>query len=501
MTVSSPERAPRRFVWLALLLLLGSALRLWNGAEASLKLDDFHTLHHARASDLKELFTSLERDNHPPLSFLLVRSCHLAWGEREWALRLPAFLAGLATLLLVWRLSRHFACTGARVAATLLLASSSLHIELSTDLRMYGLLALASAGLLDGLVDLLQEGRGSLRTAFWIAVGLHTHYHFLYSLACLSLAALALVAFASEYRPRTRALLAAFGLGGLLALPWYLLGFPAQLEHGLSPGGSETDLQRLLEGLVHLVLWNISVGGPQLRAVFLAGAAALLALALAGWCSLSRDRRRALPVLLGAGAFAAPALAALSAWLLPRAGYEWRYLAGALAPFVLLVGSEACAGGPAARLRHGALWFVCASATLLAVLNSRDPGEEDYQGAVREIAARIAPGDAVVAADFQPPFFPQGLGWDFYWSRFATGKPPPTRLPVKQFALASPAGLQGVPRVYCCLRSLPSRCALLVKLRSEFSPGEDPLDQVSNEEVRVYGRSVFLHVFTRDEDP
>lgn len=491
LTVHDLERSRPRPALLLGLLALAAALRLWNASLASLKLDDFHSLYHARAADLGQFFETLQRDNHPPLAFLLVRAARAVFGEDPWGLRMPSLLAGLGGIALVWRLSRRLSCPAARIAATGLLAVSSLHIELSGDVRMYALLALCTAGLLDGLLDLLEDGRGVLRTALWTAAGLHTHYHFLYTLACLAAGALGLAWFASGYRPRRRALLLALALGGLCATPWYLLGFPAQLEHGLPPGGSSISIQRLLEGLVHLVLWNLSIGGPVLRAVFLVASALVLALALTGlgasWRAGARERKSALPLLLGLGAFAAPALTALLAWLVPRAGYEWRYLAGALAPFVLLVGSEACATGHAARLRRSGLSCVCACATLLAALNVVDPGGEDYRGAVSAVAARICPADAVVAVDAQPQLFPQALAWDYYWARAGRGLPVPRRLATRGYALVAPQELSNVPRVFCCLRSLPAECHLLRQLRQVFP----------REEVQPFGRSVYLHVFSR----
>lgn len=474
------------------LFALALGLRLANMAFGSLKLDDFHSLHHARASGLGPFLRVLVEDNHPPLGFALLAASRSIFGESAWALRLPALLAGLGTLLLVWRMGARLPGPAARFAATWLVATSTLHIELSTDVRMYSLLALASAGLLDALWTRLEEGRGAGRIALWTVVGLHAHYHFLYVLAALGGATLLLALTRPVYRAALRPCLGDFGLAGLLSAPWYLAGFPLQLAHGLAPGGSDASALRFLEGLKNLVFLNVSVAGEALRVLGLAASALLLA--LAAWAALSElgrartARRPAGAVLLLAAALGVPLLAWCGARASARAGYEWRYLLGALPAFSLLVGAQADAAGRLRALRRVMLLVVGGSALPLAIANARDPGEEDYRGAIAWITERAMPDDAVVAADWQPRLFPHGIAWHYYAPLLAGAQAPPVELAyTDDFALVEPALLEHHGRIFCCLRSLPAQCALLQALRRTHAA----------EETRVFGRSVYVHVFTR----
>ncbi|NOT30651.1 MAG: hypothetical protein HOP15_09420, partial [Planctomycetes bacterium] len=107
-----PGQAAAPGLFLAL-LALALLLRVANGALGSLALDDFHSLHHARAADLASFFRVLVQDNHPPLHFLLVRAARALFGEQAWALRLPALLAGLGALAFVWRIGARLACARA----------------------------------------------------------------------------------------------------------------------------------------------------------------------------------------------------------------------------------------------------------------------------------------------------------------------------------------------------------------------------------------------------
>lgn len=482
----APSPGPRTGAFFAL-FLLALGLRLVNAAYGSFKLDDFHSLHHARAPDLASFFRVLQQDNHPPLSFLLVRGARALFGEAPWALRLPALLAGLATLVPVWRIGARLGCARARVVATALVAVSSLHLELSSDLRMYALLALAGAGLLEALLDALEDGRGAWRIGLWTVIGLHAHYHFLYALAVLGSATLYLGT-RPAYRTRLRACLLGFAAGGLLSAPWYLLGFPIQLAHGLAPGGSNATFLRLLEGFKNLVFLNVSVSGPTLR-VFLLGASALfLLLAALGALRMARaSGRTALPVLLAGAAFLVPLLGWSAAHLSTRAGFEWRYLAGALPAFALLAGSEACAEGAMARARRAATLLVLTSALALALFNARDPGEEDYRGAARWVLARSTAADALVAADWQPRLFPHAIGWHYYAAEAPAASLPESLEHTDSFALVAPDRLDAHERVFCFLRSLPDGCSLLDTLRERYP----------HEEVRAFGRSIHVHVFTR----
>jgi 4-amino-4-deoxy-L-arabinose transferase-like glycosyltransferase len=475
-------------VWLFVLAL---AMRLVNGATGSLKLDDFHSLHHARADGLARFFEVLSQDNHPPLFFLVLRSVRALFGETPFALRLPSLVFGLALVPMTWHVARRLTPRG-RFLATFLVAVSSLHVELSSDARMYSLLALASTAFLSELLDVFEEGRSGLALGLWMAVGLHTHYHFLYVLLLLGGGALALACFEPSLRPVRVRLMAGLALGLLLALPWYLLVFPGQLGHGLAPGGSDGSPLRLLEGYKNLVFWNVSVSAQRFRWIGLAGSAALLAAAALGAFFALRTRdplRRARGALLVLTAIGVPALAALVTQLSPRAGFEWRYVSGALVALCWLAAEAGTEAGAWLRTRALGTAGVALAALVISLANLADPGEEDYRGAVTALLAEVRPGDKVVAADWQPELFPHALGYRYYAAQLGAGRELPALLDFdRDFSLVAPAELDSAPRVFACLRSMPDGCALLQLLRHRYP----------HETVRPFGRSVYLHEFGRD---
>lgn len=475
------------------IVALALLLRAANSWLTSLHLDDFHTLYHVRAPDLAEFFHRLKQDNHPPLSFLVVRLVRSLLGEDEFVLRIPAILYGAATVPVVWQIARRLPSRAARAIAALFVACSSLNLELSSDLRMYSLLTLALAGFLGAALDLLEEKRGFARCVLWTVVGLHTHYHFIHALAVV-VGACVIVAFLhDELRPGFWRMVGALGVAAVLSLPWFALGFPAQLAHDLPPGGSEVSFGRLAEGLVHLVYLNLRLGGTVLRPVFLAGGAVLLGLAALAALEIGVKEREhtasgAWLVIL-ACAVLLPAWSALASWLMPRAGFEWRYIAGAVAPLALLTARGAFAPGPLARLRRVAAAAAVVAALVLCAINVRDPGRENNRDAVRAIVTRADAGDAVVAAEWQPRLFPHSGAWNYYAPRLV---PPARELPhlvdfLPDFTFPPGTDFSPYRRVFFMGRSIPDHMPMLLDLRKQFP----------HETKELYGMSIWMLTFER----
>jgi len=390
---------------------LAAAAALWTVGcfTRSLWGDEFHSLHHARLDTLGELFASVRSDNHPPLSFLLLRASRALFGESQLALRLPSLLAGLAFVALV-----------PRRAALWLSLVSSYALMTFTEARMYALLAalvlalgVVVARTLDG------EPRGRWLVAPLVVAGLHTHYYFVHNGFVLALVVVALAAARQPLRPRARSLVLPALAGAAAFVPWLLWGFVEQIGHGLSPGSDDKSLARWLQSFAHLLFVNASLGGAWVtRAVALPGAAAAAVLAVAGVVRLARRASPGAVVAL-ALAIGVPVWAVLVAWVWPRAHYNLHYVAGSLgAAFVVLgagLGARRAASGAGLVVLSicGAVVFVTAAA--VTAVNLASPGIEDYRGAIAHVLAHAEPGDALLLKpiwDLDPERSP--TAWDYY---------------------------------------------------------------------------------------
>ena len=468
----------RGALWAVWVVVAAAAvLRLVFASRKGLVLDEFHSTFHSTRESFGALLETLRLDNHPPLSLLAIRASRAAFGDGELALRAPALAFGLLEILLVARIARRL--LGAPVAwvAAGLLAVSSLHVDFSSQARMYALLALAVTGLIEAVTTVLATAPGEpagaarSRAGLWIAVGLLTHYFFLQYLVWIALV-LGLACRTPALRTRVLRLVLPTGVAVLFCLPWYLTGFREQLVHGLPPGGKDVGLLALAEAFVHLFYLNVRLGGPFLRLVFIASGGLALALAAAGLVALLRELRqpteRASAALLGCVAVVVPAAATAAALAVARAGFTWHYVLPSAAAAAVLVAANVALPGATFARRVGVA-IVAAGALTLTILNVASRGREDYPGAVAAILEAHRPGDAVIAVEWQPAFFPQGGPWDYYAPRLTpAGAEAPQRLAMTGFTLARPRELESFERVLLLRTSLPADQHLMRLLTERF---------------------------------
>lgn len=462
---------PRERIALAVLLAVQLALALAGAATKSLVQDEFHTRFHASAAGLGELFANLRLDNHPPLGFLLVRVSRNLLGDSELALRAPLILCGLLGTVYIARLCRRLSAEPLAGAAAWALCSTQL--EFSTQARMYGLSALCCAGALDALARLggaaAPRARDTAELALWVAAGLLTHYYWILYASALAGALVLGALVAPRGRALLRRALPAGALAGLFCLPWYLSSFREQVASGLPPGMVRSRASDLLEVYLHLLAWNVSLGGAALRIAFIAGAGLGVALCATGLVRAWRAGRREAATVAATLAFGVPFAAGLAAMLWGRMGFNWSYVLPSLPPLVLGIGWSARRSRSGARLAALAI----TSGLALSVLNAFAPASEDHRAAVRWVHAHWRTGDVLYVAERQGQVFDQGMAWDYYAPRVAGEFPPPhpeRRLATVWFDVEDPAGLEGHVRVIL-MAKVAGSMAILARLR-ELYPRE-----------------------------
>ena len=448
------------------LLALGAALRVAFACRKGWVLDEFHTDYHAQRATLELLFQGLLQDNHPPLSFLLVRVAGAVLGTSDLALRAPALLCGALEPLLAAALARPFGRRASRFAAALVV-TSSLHLDFASQVRMYAPFSLAVTAATLGLRRRLRGAGGAwlLGLGAWCAV--HLHYHAAWFLAALTLAGLAGAARQPSPGRCACRILIPLLLAASASLPWVLLGLLPQLRHGLPPGGDDLGLPALGEAVLHLLALNIRLGGPAGRAVFALAALCVVLVAAAGLLLRLRARGpardsglREEALLLAAMGFLPPLLAFVAARLHPRAGFTWHYLLPALPAVAALAGSLAD--------RRSVRLLLTSAATALFVLcglNLAGRGTEDFRGAAEWIRGEAQPGDAVVCVEYQPPVFPTGRPWD----RYGAGPGAPPRLATTGIHLDDPAGRLEHPRLWLMSSALPRSVDLVQQLEASHT--------------------------------
>lgn len=164
------DLAPRVAGWaLAAVTVLALALRLFH-AGADLWIDEISPIVDYGAMPVAQVLGSYLRSNNHLLNTLLLKLAIATFGEREWAVRLPAILFGVAAVPALYWCARLALSRRASVGAALLLAVSYHHVFFSQNARGYSaylLFALLAARL---LVNGLREDRPAVWGAYVAAV-------------------------------------------------------------------------------------------------------------------------------------------------------------------------------------------------------------------------------------------------------------------------------------------------------------------------------------------
>jgi uncharacterized membrane protein len=176
-----PNESERRWTWIgAGVVLAGCALRFWDLGGKSLWFDEALSIDDSRSLEVK--FGS---GYHPPLFYYLLHAWMRAFGDGEVAVRLVAAIPGAATVALVWLAARRMFGARAGAFAAAVIASASLHVEYSQEVRMYALATCFAALAALCLAELLarEPAAGARERWAWAAaytaaayLALATHY-------------------------------------------------------------------------------------------------------------------------------------------------------------------------------------------------------------------------------------------------------------------------------------------------------------------------------------
>jgi uncharacterized membrane protein len=329
------------------------------------------------------------RAGHPPLFFVLTWLLARLPGPAEWLLRLPAALAGVGAVAVLYRLTRTVAGPGAALLAAALLAVHPQHVELSTMARAYAVVALL--GLASSRVLLAPGRRGPRLPAFaaLTAIAVHLHYSAL-------LVAAAHVAWLASRR-RWWAV-AAGALGAASIVPWFLwsgsVGYAAEQNLvWIPPFSEQTVTLWLTTQLVDLDVRWMSPAALALRWLLLVP---VLALVVTGALRIGRglgNREGRLIVWL----WLAPAVLGLASVATgTNVLHKARYFAtsSAVLPALAAVGILSLRLPPRLRAAAAAALLVLAAAASLAEV--REPTGTDWRGMVRVLETERRPGEELL---------------------------------------------------------------------------------------------------------
>jgi hypothetical protein len=380
-------------------LLIGVGLRLV-GLGDGLWHDEIQTLLAYGRTTLGDVLTRFDSKNQHPLYSVLANLSLQAFGDRAWALRLPAVGFGVASLWATYSLGARLTARREALLATLLLAVSYHHLWFSQNARGYTALLFFTLTGTAAFVDLL-EGRGTrvgspmLRYAASMALAVWTHATAVMTAVAHAVIWLVLLARRRD-RSGSRAWAPAWAvvLAGTVTLGLYAPLLPQFAEVVTAPtmAGTEVAWKNPAWMLAELVRGLAQGSTVPLLAL---GSAAVAG--LAGVWSYWREQPATVALLVLPGIATVVPLIVIEQNLWPRFFF---FCAG----FAALIGVRGCfelarlvAGNRGAPLATAAL-LVAAAGSAWTARSAWRP-KQDYEGAVGFVE-RVGGGeDAMVAVD------------------------------------------------------------------------------------------------------
>jgi 4-amino-4-deoxy-L-arabinose transferase-like glycosyltransferase len=368
-----------------LALIAAAALFLFFfGASQAYRSDEVWSLR-AVSMPAPAMMAELKSDIHPPLYYLMLRGWRVLVGENEIAIRALSILLTLAAAAFVYTGARDQWGPRAGLLAAAVFITSPLATLAAQMVRMYALLALASAASTAAFLRLTRDDPPN--KANWVlyvaanVLGSFTHVWFFFLLLAQGLVYLV-------HRRTSR--LAAMVAAAILSLaPYALVWLPVLLAQfkKSSAAIAWVDPPRAID-LLGTVL-------------FLGG---LFTFATPFLIKKLPNKPNSAWLPLGVALLAIVIPFALSFW---KPVYGQRFTVVALPAFAIATGSLASHREHGYRLETGLIAASCALAAILNLYNSQC----DARSAAAYLARTTQPGDTVVFTSLSR------LPIDYYWNR------------------------------------------------------------------------------------
>lgn len=178
-----PDKNPTPGLWRDLLpfLILGAVLRLWNFGEMPFTNDELSALYRTDFSDFGSLIRDgVAPDAHPALTQVFLWIWVQLSGPGTWLVRLPFVAAGLASIIVIYRLALRAFNPGTAQIAAALTACSQIFVYFSNVARPYAFGMLICSAMAWYWYRCIFEERPKLGPHVWLAVllalSVYNHY-------------------------------------------------------------------------------------------------------------------------------------------------------------------------------------------------------------------------------------------------------------------------------------------------------------------------------------
>ena len=415
------------------LIGLGFLLRLFHLGQQSIWYDEGVSLYLA-GQGIGEIIHRTAIDIHPPLYYILLHFWLQLAGDSEFAAAFMSVMWGTLLIALVYCFTSRRFDSAAGIIAALLIAVSPFQLWYAQEIRMYTLAALLGWLVFWSVWSYLQRPAPSGRPvlcgvlfAMGGALGLYTLYYFAFLLIAVNVWAVFRLC---RERPLPRLDLAGWMAAQLavviLYIPWLGTAVRQALNPPVPPWRSPTPLwEALWQSWSALSFGQSVTPGPVAGA--LVGAAVLYFVGMV--VGLKREKAATAGLVLYT--FLPLALILITSLWTPLFHVRYVFTYAAAYYVLLAVGIVwLIRRAPAAGWAGLAVWLAVSGTSFHELHYNPRYAADDFRGAVRYLADRIAPGDAVLinAGYAYPPFlyyYPHDIAWRGRLIDYAARQEPP----------------------------------------------------------------------------
>ena len=145
------------YILLAIILILSIIIRLWGLGEKSLWIDELYSWLFSSQKTFFDSFIYMFSDLSPPIYYLILYLWIKLFGNSEFILRFPSFLAGIASVIVIYFLAKKNFNKQIALGATILTGLSPVLLYYSQEARPYSLFVLFSIITVSIWIELINK--------------------------------------------------------------------------------------------------------------------------------------------------------------------------------------------------------------------------------------------------------------------------------------------------------------------------------------------------------
>jgi len=171
------------YILLGIVLIIGIIIRFWGLGDKSLWIDEIYSLMFSSQKTFLGSFLYMFSDLSPPIYYLILYLWMKLFGNSEFIMRFPSFLAGIASIIVIYFSTKKNFNKQIALGVTILTALSPIMLYYSQEARPYSLFALFSIITVSTWIEIINkinhgdlESKNLFKYTIFSLLTIFTHY-------------------------------------------------------------------------------------------------------------------------------------------------------------------------------------------------------------------------------------------------------------------------------------------------------------------------------------